>query len=124
MSRRWETRCRPLVDNEILRKSRLHENEIYKGEFGTSNSSKIIKTSSSSSVSSLLSIVPVTTQIFSFKFRKKKKKKKGKERETGCFPCKVTNYVSTKTRTKTKYQTSRGQNSYSVLAIVLRPKAL
>ena len=33
--------------------------------------------------------------------------------ETGCFQSKVTNYVSTKTRTNTKCQTSRGQKSYS-----------
>ena len=71
MSRRWETHCRPLVDNEILRKSRLHENEIYKRGFDTSNSSKIIETSSSSSVSSLYSILSVTTRILRLKLRKK-----------------------------------------------------
>ena len=32
--------------------------------------------------------------------------------ETGCFQSKVTNYVSTKKRTNTKCQTSRGQKSY------------
>ena len=114
MSRRWETHCRPLVDNEILRKSRLHENEIYKRGFDTSNSSKIIETSSSSSVSSLYSILSVTTRIFCSKLRKKKNNKnQGKERETGCFQSRITNNVSAKTSTKTKYQTSRGQNSYS-----------
>ena len=59
---RWETRCRPLVDIEIFRKSRLQENEIYKAEFckersfykgeiykGDFCSSKIIKTSSTNS---------------------------------------------------------------------------
>ena len=76
MSRRWETHCRPLVDNEILRKSRLHENEIYKRRFDTSNSSKIIETSSSSSVSSLYSILSVTTRIFCLILRKKKDNKK------------------------------------------------
>ena len=117
MSRRWETHCRSLVDNEILGKSRLHENEIYKRGFDTSNSSKIIKTSSSSSVSSLYSILLVTTRIFCLKLRKKKKnnnnKNQGKERETGCFQSRITNNVSAKTSTKTKCQTSRGQNLYS-----------
>ena len=32
--------CQPLVDNEILRKSRLHENEICKCDFCTSYSSR------------------------------------------------------------------------------------
>jgi len=36
----------------------------------------------------------------------------GKERKTGCFQSKVTNYVSTKTRTKREYQTFCGLNSY------------
>ena len=90
IKRRWETRCRPLVYNEILKKSRLYKNEIYKGEFCTSrDSSKIIKTSSSSSVSCIHSIIAVIT----LKSRKKP-------------------YASTKT-TKTKYQTSLGQNSPS-----------
>ena len=40
-------------------------------------------------------------------------KNQGKERETGCFQSRITNNVSAKTSTKTKYQTSRGQNSYS-----------
>lgn len=34
------------------------------------------------------------------------------DRETGCFQSKI-NYVNTKTRAKTKYQISGGQNSYS-----------
>ena len=40
-------------------------------------------------------------------------KNQGKERETGCFQSRITNNVSAKTSTKTKCQTSRGQNSYS-----------
>ena len=44
MSRRRETR-RPLVDNEILRKSCLHEDEIYNCEFFSPNQSKIIEKS-------------------------------------------------------------------------------
>ena len=52
----------------------------------------------------------VVTRIFRSKTRTTKR---GKERETiGCFQSQVTNCVSTKTRTKTKYQTSCGQNSY------------
>ena len=103
MSRRWKTRCRPLFDNEILRKTRLHENELCKGEFGTSNPSKII-------MSSLYSIIAVTTRFFPLEITWKKQ---GKQRETSCFHSKVTNCVSSKTRAKTKHQTSRGQNSYS-----------
>lgn len=38
--------CRLPVDNDILKRSLLHENEIYKGESCTSNSSKIMQTSS------------------------------------------------------------------------------
>ena len=49
MKRRRETRRKPLVANGILRKSRLHANEIYKDEFCISNSSNVIETSSSSS---------------------------------------------------------------------------
>ena len=45
---------------------------------------------------------------------KKGKKGQGKERRTGCFQLKVTNYLSTKTRTKSKYHTSRGLKSYSL----------
>ena len=54
-----EVCCLPLVADKInikiLRKNDLHENEIYKGEFCTSNLSKSIETCSSS-VSSLYSI--------------------------------------------------------------------
>ena len=53
-----KTRCRPLVDNEISRKVRLHENEVYKGECP----SKISMVSSSSNLSSIYSSVVVVTQ--------------------------------------------------------------
>ena len=63
-SRRQETRCRALVDNEILRKSGLHQSEICKGQFYTCNSSKLTITSSSSSVSSRESIITAETRFF------------------------------------------------------------
>ena len=65
-----------LVVDEILRKSRLNDYDIYKDEFCTSNSSKVIKNSTSSSVSSIYSIIAVVARIFSLKTRKKKTKKK------------------------------------------------
>ena len=77
-SRRRETRFRALVDNEILRISRLHQSEIYKGQFYTCNSSKITNTSSSSSVSSRDSITAVVTRFFPWKHVTKR----GKERLT------------------------------------------
>lgn len=92
-----------LLDNEILRIRRLHEHEIYKGDFYTANSSNLIKTYSSSSVSSNYSITVVVTR----NFRWKHVKTQGKEHET------FTNYLSTKTMTKTKYQTSRAQHLHS-----------
>ena len=52
--------------------------------------------------------------IFYLKLRKKIIiKKQVKEGEIGRFQSRVTNNVSAKTSTKTKYQTSWGQNSYS-----------
>ena len=55
---------------------------------------------------------------------KQEKNKVGKECETGCFQSKVTNYVRAEMRTKAKYQSSRGRNSYSSFALVLGSKAL
>ena len=100
MSHRGENRCRPLVNNEILRQSRPHGGEL-QGEFCASNSSIIIKKSSSPSVSSIYSIIAVITRIFPLNTLKSQ----GKKRETGCFPVKVTNCVSTKMGTKTRYHT-------------------
>lgn len=51
-------------------KSRLHENEIFKGEFCTSISLKIVKTSSPS-MSSSDSIIEVVARTFSAKTHKK-----------------------------------------------------
>ena len=91
MSHSRETRCLRLVDNEILSKSRFHENEIYKGEFGSCSSSKIIEASSSSSVSSRYSLIAVITLTFPLK---KKKENHDKEHETDCLQSKVTNEVN------------------------------
>ena len=77
-SRRRETRCGALIDNEILRKSGLHQSEICKGQFYTCNSSKLTITSSSSSVSSRDSIIAVVTRFFPWKHVTKR----GKERLT------------------------------------------
>ena len=52
----------------IKRKSRLHENEIYECEFCTSNSSRIIKTSSWWSVTSVHSITAVVMRFFARPF--------------------------------------------------------
>ena len=77
-----------------------------------SNSSKIIKTSSASSIHKW-HYCGRDTNFFRENMKKKKQTKKhAKERKTGCFQSKVTNYAGTKTRTRTKYQTSCGQNSY------------
>ena len=84
-------------------KTLLHRNEIYRGKFCTSYSSKIISTSI---VSSTYSIIAVMMLIFPLKTRKKQ----SKEHEIGCFQSKVTNDLSTNRRRKTKYKTSRGQN--------------
>ena len=54
------------------------------------NSSRIIKTFSSWSVSSIHSIIAVGMRIFFLENMKKKKKKQGEDRETGCFQSKVT----------------------------------
>lgn len=90
-------------------KSRLHENEIFKGEFCTYVSLKIVKTSSSSMPSSD-SITEVVARIFSVKTHKKDWMKNA---ELFVFNLSY-NYISTKTTTtKTKYQTSHGQNSYT-----------
>ena len=97
MKRRRVTSCRLVVGNQILR-SRLHENEIYKCECYTCRKSlrRLLR-----QVCRIIAGVP---RNFSLKTRRKKQtnktKKQGKERKTGCFQCKVTNYVSTKTRTK------------------------
>ena len=69
-----------------------------------------LKTSSSSSVSSIF--VKCGHKLF-FPRVNNWNEKQGKERGTGCFQSSKTNFVSTKARTKTKYQTSLGQNSYS-----------
>ena len=53
MKRGRETRRKPLVANGILRKSRLHANEIYKYEFCISNSSNVINIETSSSSSDM-----------------------------------------------------------------------
>ena len=55
---------------------------------------------------------------------KQEKNKLGKECETGSFQSKVTNYVRAEMRMNTKYQTSRGRNSYSSFVLVLGSKAL
>ena len=65
MQRRLETRCGPFLHKEMLWRSRISEQEIYKCEFCTCKSSKITKTSSSVSVLSINRIL---------KTRKKKKK--------------------------------------------------
>ena len=100
MSRRSETRCRPPVDNEILRRSRLHKNDTYKGEFGTSNKC----------------VIPVQYYFghnTNFLLEITHKKNRNNKKTTGCFrQSRITNNVSAKTSTKTKYQTSRGQNSF------------
>ena len=98
----------------LNQESRLHQNEIYKWEFCTSNLPKITKTSSLWSVSSIHSIVAVVKWFYSLK----REKQQGKESEGGCFQSKETNYLSTKTRTKTKYQTS-GEPCKLVLIFVL-----
>lgn len=77
MKHRPETRSWPLIDKAILTKSRLYENEISKADLCTCNSSKIIKTSCLSRVSS--------AYIINFPWKGKKKKKPGKERETEFF---------------------------------------
>ena len=64
--------CRPLVDNEILRKSHIQEYKIYKLKFFSSNSSKIIQTSCVCSVSCIHSIFAVVTRIFTLKTQKEK----------------------------------------------------
>lgn len=89
-------------------KSRLHENENSKGEFCTSISLKIVKTSSSSMPSSD-SITEVVARTFSVKTHKKDWMKNA---ELFVFN-RSYNYISTKTTRKTKYQTSHGQNSYT-----------
>ena len=61
-------------------KSRLHESEIFKGEFCTSISLKIVKTSSSSMPSSD-SITEVVARTFSVKTQKRM----DEERGTVCF---------------------------------------
>lgn len=60
-------------------------------------------------MASINSTITAVTRIFSLE----NTLKKDKQSETGCFQYKVANYISTKTRTKSKYQTYRGQNSYS-----------
>lgn len=76
-------------------KSRLHENEIFKGEFCTSISLKIVKTSSPS-MSSSDSITEVVARTFSAKTHKKDWMKNA---ELFVFNLGY-NYVSTKTTTK------------------------
>ena len=91
---------------KILTKSRLHDNVSF-----------VLPSHQKSSRHRLRKVCHPYTALLRFVMRifslKHHKKKQGKERETGCFQSKVANYVSTKTRPKAKYQTSRGQNSSS-----------
>lgn len=85
-------------------KSRLHENEIFKGEFCTSISLKIVKTTAPS-MSSSDSITEVVARTFSAKTQKRL----DEERGTVCFQSRL-QLRQHEDDDETKYQTSHGQN--------------
>ena len=105
----------------VLRKCCLHENEIYKIQVYNKSTSistfavQVLPNLQKSSGRLLREVCHPYTALFRNNanfFLQTQENNQDEERETGCFQSKI-NYVNTKTRAKTKYQISGGQNSYS-----------
>ena len=102
-SRGWETPCRPLFDNEILRKV-----VFTRKRFTNVITSKSVKNHQDVVVVKCVIHTPhyCSSNANFLHENTKKKKTRGKEGETGCFQSKVTNYMN-RTRRRGRKQSAR-----------------